>query len=170
MPDSPSETEVEHEVRVEARPETLFAYFTDPSRIVQWMGNDATLDPRAGGICRIDINGAVMLGRFVEVNPYRRIVVTWGWEQQLWSVPAQSTEVEITLTPDGDDTIVRLTHRRLPSAVAATFHQVGWEHYLQRLAIAATAGAPGPDPWQDPNVFMAEVRERLAREDAEPTT
>ena len=54
MPDTPVETSVtEHELRVAARPETVFAYFTDPVKMVQWMGVDATLDPRPGGVCRI---------------------------------------------------------------------------------------------------------------------
>src|SRR5204863_6169331 len=54
MPAPPPETSVvEHELRVAARPETVFAYFTDPAKMVQWMGAEATLDPRPGGICRI---------------------------------------------------------------------------------------------------------------------
>src|SRR4051794_33126100 len=51
---TPAETSVvEHEVRVAARPETVFSYFTDPVKMVQWMGAEATLDPRPGGVCRI---------------------------------------------------------------------------------------------------------------------
>ena len=38
-------------------------------KMVQWMGIEATLDPRPGGACRIDVNGAVMLGEFVQVDP-----------------------------------------------------------------------------------------------------
>ena len=54
MDATPSEASVvEHEIRVAARPETVFAYFTDPAKMVQWMGAEATLDPRPGGICRI---------------------------------------------------------------------------------------------------------------------
>jgi uncharacterized protein YndB with AHSA1/START domain len=162
---------VEHEVRVAARPETVFAYFTDPMRMVQWMGAEATLDPRPGGVCRIafqpstqrveriaaDFGGdpqaappdpvGVMLGEFVEIDPPRRIAFTWGWEQELLGVPAQSTAVDVSFTPDGDDTIVRLVHRRLPAG-AVGFHQAGWGHYLARLAIAAGGGDPGPDPWR----------------------
>jgi uncharacterized protein YndB with AHSA1/START domain len=164
MPERPIGTSLEHTVKIAARPETVFAYFTDPSRIVQWMGTDATLDPRADGICRININGAVMLGRFREVEPHHRIVLTWGWEHQLFSVPPQSTEVEISLTPDGEGTILRLSHRRLPNTPAAAFHQAGWEHYLQRLAVAASAGDPGTDPWRDPEVPMAKVRAALTRD------
>ena len=165
IPDAPSETSVaEYELRIAARPETVFAYFTDPAKIVRWMGTDATLDPRPGGICRININGTVMLGTFVKVDPHRRILLTWGWEQQLFSVPPQSTEIEITFTPDDEGTLVRLTHRRLPNTAAAAFHQAGWEHYLQRLAVAAAGGQPSSDSWQDPEVPMAKVRAALAKD------
>jgi uncharacterized protein YndB with AHSA1/START domain len=154
MPATPGETSVvEHEVRVAARPETVFAYFTDPKRMVQWMGAEATLDPRPGGVCRIVFRPAepnpvgVMLGQFVEVDPPRRLVFTWGWELELLAVPPQSTAVEVSFTPDGDDTIVRLVHRRLPAGTAA-FHQAGWQHYLPRLVLVAGGADPGPDPWQ----------------------
>ena len=180
MSTTPRETDVvDHEVRIAARPEIVFAYFTDPARMVQWMGADATLDPRPGGVCRIAFepvpslagvldamfgpeqeealrrlgpNAArVMMGEFVEVVPHRRIALTWGWEQALYAVPPQSTAIEVSLTPDGEGTIVHLTHRRLPSR-AVPLHTAGWEHYLPRLAIAAAGGSPGADPWEDAGV------------------
>src|SRR5439155_8912317 len=139
MPAGPSETEslIEHEIRVAASPETVFAYFTDPAKMVRWMGSDATLDPRPGGVCRINPSGqAVMLGEFLEVEPPRR-VFTWGWEREMFATSPQSTLVEVSLTPDGDGTIVRLAHRRLQAA-AVVFHRAGWEHYLPRLALVAS--------------------------------
>src|SRR5689334_11391901 len=146
MHEQPDETDgvIKHEVRVEATPETVFAYFTDPTRMVEWMGTEATLDPRPGGICRINPTGhAAMLGEFVEVDPPHRIVFTWGWETQMFATPPQSTLVEVSLIPDGDETLVRLTHRRLrPDAVV--FHQAGWDHYLPRLALVAAGADPGP--------------------------
>jgi uncharacterized protein YndB with AHSA1/START domain len=162
MPDAPRETSVEHEVRVAADPEVVFAYFTDPARMVQWMGATVTLDPRPGGIFRLvfrptrqvtDLLGMeagaenVVLGEFVEVAPYERIVFTWGYEREHYAMPPQSTAVEVTLTPEGDETLVRLVHRQLPEAAAA-FHAAGWDVYLPRLAVAAAGGDPGPDPFQ----------------------
>jgi uncharacterized protein YndB with AHSA1/START domain len=173
MPATPPEASaLEYELRVDARPETVFAFFTDPRKMVQWMGVQATLDPRPGGICRIAFQpleakvddfrallgapelpdrrgdqGGVVMGEFVEVDPHRRIVLTWGWEQKVLAVPPQSTVVEISFDRDGEATIVRLTHRRLPPATVA-FHRAGWEHFLPRLTIAAGGGDPGPDPWQ----------------------
>jgi uncharacterized protein YndB with AHSA1/START domain len=173
MPATPPETSaLEYEIEIAASPETVFAFFTDPAKMVQWMGTQATLDPRPGGICRIEFRpleakvddfrallgapelqgrrgaqGGAMIGEFVEVDPHRRIVLTWGWEQKVLAVPPQSTAVEISFDGDADATIVRLAHRRLPTA-AVDFHRAGWEHFLPRLTIAAGGGDPGPDPWQ----------------------
>lgn len=139
------ETEVlQHEIRIDAPRETVFSYFTDPVRIVKWKGRSATLDPRPGGIYEVDINDvALMRGEYVELDPPARIVFTWGWEGH--PVPPGSTTVEVELIPDGDGTLVRLTHRGLP-ADELDPHRKGWTHYLGRLAEAAAGRDPGPDP------------------------
>jgi uncharacterized protein YndB with AHSA1/START domain len=146
---SKTEGLIEHEVHVAASPERLFEYFTDPAQMVEWMGIEATLDPRPGGICRVNPSGqAVMLGEFVELDRPRRIVFTWGWEIAAFKTPPQSTLVEVSLTPDAEGTVVRLVHQRLkPETVA--LHRAGWEHYLPRLALAASGADPGRDPWRD---------------------
>ena len=109
------------------------------------MGSEATLDPRPGGVCRIRFDdGGAAMGRFVEVEPGRRIVFTWGWEARWLQVPPQSTRVEVTFVPDGDGTIVRLAHTDLPRH-AAEFHRMGWRHYMARLTVAATGADPGAD-------------------------
>ncbi len=41
---------VEVSVHIAAAPETVFPYFTDPGRYVQWMGGGATLEPVPGGV------------------------------------------------------------------------------------------------------------------------
>jgi uncharacterized protein YndB with AHSA1/START domain len=127
--------------------------------MVQWMGTEATLDPRAGGVCRVNPTGyAVMSGEFLEVDPPRRLVFTWGWETEMFSTPPQSTVVEVTLTQDGQDTVLRLAHRQLqPGAMA--FHKAGWDHYLPRLALLTTGVDPGVDPWRDIAVNMNELRD-----------
>jgi len=161
VPATPAETSVvEHRIRIAAHPETVFSYFTDPTKIVHWMGTEATLDPRPGGACRIRLNEAsVVLGEYVEVEPYRRIVFTWGYEQQWFSMPPQSTLVEVSLTPEGAETLVVLSHRRLPGDLAAAGTRAGWSHYLPRLVVAAAGGDPRLDPWQDIDVVVQAVRD-----------
>ena len=155
---SKTEGLVEHEVRVAASPDSVFEYFTDPAKMVMWMGIEATLDPRPGGVCRINPSGqAVMLGEFVEVDRPRRVVFTWGWETAQFKTPPQSTLVEVSLTPDGENTVVRLVHRRLKPELVA-LHRAGWQHYLPRLARAASGADPGRDPWRDLVLNVEELR------------
>ena len=40
---------VERQVRVAASPETVFSYFTDSQKMVEWKGFNATLDPDLAG-------------------------------------------------------------------------------------------------------------------------
>jgi uncharacterized protein YndB with AHSA1/START domain len=142
---------VEREVRVAARPETVFEFLVDPEKQVLWMGRRAELDARPGGIYRVEINDqATASGEFVEVDPPTRVLVTFGWEGQEagqgeHGVPPGSSRVEVTLEPDGDGTLVRLRHYDLPEQTRE-MHGQGWELYLGRLATAAAGGDPGPDP------------------------
>jgi uncharacterized protein YndB with AHSA1/START domain len=143
---------IEEEVRIAARPETIFSFFTDPAKMVQWKGIRAELDPRPGGIYRVDINGRdIARGTFVEVVPHTRIVFTWGWEAEGSPVPPGTSTVEVTLQPDGDWTILRLRHSGLPFETREP-HAEGWSHYVPRLAEAASGRDPGHDPWAAPEV------------------
>lgn len=138
---------IERVVRIAASPETVFAFFVDPVKMVRWQGTTAVLDPRPGGLYRLNVTGVnVAAGEYVEVTPYSRVVFTWGWEGEGSPVPPGSSTVEVTLIPDGDGTIVRLRHYGLPSPEREV-HADGWQHYLARLEVAATGGDPGPDPF-----------------------
>jgi uncharacterized protein YndB with AHSA1/START domain len=142
---------VELEVRIDAAPETVFEFFADPEKMVQWMGRSHALEPRPGGVFRCDINGRdVASGAYVEVDPPRRVVFTWGWDSEDSVTAPGSSTVEITLAPDGGGTRVRLVHRDLPSEESRAAHAHGWDHYTRRLALAAAGVDPGPDPWATP--------------------
>jgi uncharacterized protein YndB with AHSA1/START domain len=113
---------------------------------VQWKGRRATLDPRPGGVYRVEISDRVIVsGHYVEVTPPSRVVFTWGWEGEANPVPPGSSRVEIDLVPDGDGTILRLRHRDLPEEARAA-HTKGWQTYLSRLSEAAAGRDPGSDP------------------------
>jgi uncharacterized protein YndB with AHSA1/START domain len=92
------------------------------------------------------VGDAIASGSFVELEPYRRIVFTWGWENEGDPVPPGSSPVEIDLAPDADGTLLTLTHSGLP-APAREPHRGGWEHYLARLSVRAEGGDLGPDRW-----------------------
>jgi uncharacterized protein YndB with AHSA1/START domain len=138
---------LEREVRVEAPPNVVFQFFVDPDQMVRWKGVAATLDPRPGGVYRVNVTGThVARGEYVEVVPNERVVFTWGWEDEDNPVPPGASTVEVTLVPDGSATIVRLRHLGLPGGPEDR-HADGWEHYMARLVVAGAGGDAGPDPW-----------------------
>jgi uncharacterized protein YndB with AHSA1/START domain len=135
-------------VRIAASPTDVFPYFTEPDLLVRWMGEWAGLDPKPGGDFAVDINGVPVRGSYLLVDPPHRIVFTWGAAGND-TLPAGSTTVEITLRADGEGTVLELVHRDLPPEELPK-HRTGWEHYLPRVAVAATGADPGPDEWPNP--------------------
>jgi uncharacterized protein YndB with AHSA1/START domain len=145
---------IRRELTVEADAATVFAFFTDPQRLIRWIGVTAELDPRPSGIFLVDVvPGRVARGQFKEVVPVTHLSYTWGWDGSE-SVPPGSSLIEVDLLPKNGSTVVRFSHSGLP-AEEVPGHTDGWTHYLARLVIAASGGDPGPDP-------------RLTRRGAEP--
>ncbi|MEA2386607.1 MAG: hypothetical protein QOJ22_781 [Thermoleophilaceae bacterium] len=147
-------TVVRREIEIAARPETVWEFFVDPEKLARWKGKPATaFDPREGGAYRIEIvPGHTASGEYVELDPPRRLVYTWGWEATADGpnpVPPGSSTIEVELVPTGTGTTVHFTHRDLPGVEAAESHAHGWDHYLPRLVVAAGGGDPGRDPWLD---------------------
>ena len=141
---------LEVSVHIKARPETVFGYFTDPVKYAQWMGSAVTIEAAPGGRYRVRMrDGVEVSGQFVEVDEPRRIVFTWGWSHDLAVAPG-STRVEVSLTEDGEGTILVLRHLGLPDAAQREHHRDGWRVYLDRLAVRAAGGDPGPDPNANP--------------------
>ncbi|HEX2295728.1 MAG TPA: SRPBCC family protein [Actinomycetota bacterium] len=132
------------ERRVGAPPATVFSYFADAERWMRWQGTDAEIELVEGGTWRVNVTGdGFASGRVVEVVENRRVAFTWGWEEGPPVAPG-STTVVIELFPDGDGTLVRLTHKGLPDEQVEV-HRYGWEHYASRLAAVADGRDPGPN-------------------------
>ena len=141
-------TAIERELLIAAAPETVWELLADPRQIVRWMGQAATFDLRRGGQYEIDVvPGHVAAGEFVEIDPPRRFVYTWGWKSEGTLVPPGSTTVIFDLLPREGGTLLRFSHRGLPTPESVASHTHGWEHYLERLAAVAAGSDPGADPW-----------------------
>jgi uncharacterized protein YndB with AHSA1/START domain len=137
---------VELRIRLGAPPDEVFPFFVDPERYVRWQGVKAELDPRPGGTFRVWMDvGAVARGEYIAVEAPRRVVFTWGWEDDP-SLPPGSTTVELTLDPDGEGTLLTLRHSGLPDDESAAVHEEGWVIFIGRLQIAVGGGEPGPMP------------------------
>ncbi len=74
-------------------PDEAFALITEPERLRRWQTVSAVVDLRAGGDFRWTVSpGHVAAGSFREVEPGRRVVFGWGWEDsaELPRTPRQS--------------------------------------------------------------------------------
>jgi uncharacterized protein YndB with AHSA1/START domain len=132
-------------IDIAASPEAIYPYLTRAEAIVTWMGDYAVLDAVPGGEFHLDINGVPVRGRYLELDPPHRLVVSWGHAGSDLLPPGSST-VEITLTAIPDGTRVSIEHRDLPPEEADA-HAVGWPHFLFRLTMVTQGQDPGPDPF-----------------------
>ncbi len=135
-------------VDITAPPEAVYPYFTRPEAILTWMGDHAVLDAAPGGVFSLDINGVLVRGRYLELDPPHRLLISWGHAGSALLPPGGST-LEITLAAIPEGTRVSIEHRDIPPEEAAR-HAIGWAHFLARLTIAATGTDPGPDPFAQP--------------------
>jgi uncharacterized protein YndB with AHSA1/START domain len=129
------------EVDLPAPAEEVFRHLTDPVAMVRWMGQHATLRPVPGGAFEIDINGVPVRGRYLELDPPRRVLVSWGVAGNP-ALPPGTTQVEFTLTPTPAGTRLRLVHRGLPRPGIHPRHRLA---ALPRPT-GPGRGRPGPRP------------------------
>lgn len=134
-------------VHIDAPPQQVYEYFTRADAIVRWMGDYALLEPEPGGRFTLDVRGAPIRGRFLELQPPHRLLISWGYAGSDRLPPGAST-LEIRLTAQRGGTRVDLEHRDLP-ADEVSGHTTGWHHYIARLADAATGRDAGADPGMD---------------------
>jgi uncharacterized protein YndB with AHSA1/START domain len=134
------------EIFIQCKPKTLFSFFTDPDKMVRWIGRHILLEPKIGGKYRVDINGQdIAIGEYRELVPFEKVVLTWGWEDST-IMPPGSSKVEFLLTPKDNGTLLELNHYDLPSEKYKSNNE-GWTHYMQRLHLLAEGHDPGVDPW-----------------------
>jgi uncharacterized protein YndB with AHSA1/START domain len=126
--------------RFKAPPAKVFAAWIDPEKVKRWMGPgevkavSAESDIRAGGRYRwvmrapsgeeFDVSGV-----YHEIVPNEKLVFTWAWK----STPEKESLVTVVLKPDGDGTLLTLTHEQFDDADARDRHQGGWNGALDKM-------------------------------------
>src|ERR1700688_1453123 len=141
---------VRQETHIAASCATVFAFLTDPDKIVRWMGVEATTDANPGGLYLVNgISGRRVRGAFREVVPVHRLAYSFGWEG-IGAVPPGSSLVEIDLIERDGGTLLRMTHTGLPDTKQGSTHERAGPPYPGRRAPAAAGGDPGPDPGPHP--------------------
>lgn len=142
MPATTTTPAIERQLEIAAPPETVFAFLTNGEKLARWMGREAWIEARPGGMIRVDYNGFdVMRGEIIEVTPPTHLVMTWGWESLGDTTPPGGSRVEFHLERAGAGTLLRMVHSGL-SAEEYASHASGWDLFLQRLATSAAGGSP----------------------------
>jgi uncharacterized protein YndB with AHSA1/START domain len=124
-----------------ASPERVFRAWTTPAEMKQWKAPGelttplAEVDLRAGGKYRIHMqapDGALhrLVGEYRLVDPPKKLVYTWRWEQD---PDAPETLVTVEFLGRGAVTDVVLTHELFPSAEAKQRHEHGWTACFDKL-------------------------------------
>jgi len=137
------ETAIELERTFGAPPGAVFRAWTDPAIMVKWLAprpyrcESAELDVRVGGRYRIAMhnpengNRPLVGGVYEAVEPGKRLVFTWKWENnESWQDGSRVT-VELSAVDGG--TLLRLRHERLPNDKEREGHVKGWTACLEQL-------------------------------------
>jgi uncharacterized protein YndB with AHSA1/START domain len=77
--------------------------------------------PRPGDAFHLDLDGTVITGRYIEVDPPHRLVIGWDRQGTDTATPTPAF-IEITFTPTGDFVRV-LRHRLFVTATAPSFRR-----------------------------------------------
>ncbi|HTZ01093.1 MAG TPA: SRPBCC domain-containing protein [Xanthobacteraceae bacterium] len=124
-----------------AAPAKVFAAWTDPEKVKHWMGpGDVKVlrvecDPRTGGSFRWvmrspDGQTHDVSGTYREVVPDRKLVFSWAWV----TTPERQSLVTVDIKPDGDGSLLTLTHEQFFDEDARDRHQTGWTGALEKMA------------------------------------
>ncbi|MFC1402124.1 MULTISPECIES: SRPBCC domain-containing protein [Streptacidiphilus] len=125
---------------LKASPEQVFDAWTDAERLQQWLCPDpgfvaeASCDPVVGGryrIVKILASGAdEVTGEYLVVDPPHRLVFTWAAD----TTANHTTQVTVTLRPDGDATEMTILHERIPTQPIQDGARLAWASICDRLA------------------------------------
>jgi uncharacterized protein YndB with AHSA1/START domain len=126
--------------RLNAPPAKVYAAWTDPAKLAAWFGPGGIENVRAETDLRVDGRYRIVMhssggeehdvsGVYREVVPNQKLVFTWAWR----STPERESLVTVLLKPDGDGTLLTLTHEQFFDEAARDRHQSGWTGILDKL-------------------------------------
>lgn len=156
--------------------ERVWTYVTDPDLRGRWLAA-GPMELKVGGrveftfrhrnlspdetppetYANMNENGHVMVGEVLACEPPRRLTITWD------SRGPTPSEVTFELTPQGDQVLLTLTHRKLADRGEMVNVSGGWHTHLGILEDLLASRAPRPfwAAWQGKE---ADYDSRLPRE------
>lgn len=138
--------------RIAARPAVVFDALIAPEAIGAWWGPDggpvllAETDPRVGGRYRVrfrmlDGTEHESAGEYLEMDPPRRLAMTWRW--LTGGDDGGESRVEVDLRAVEGGTELTFTHSQLGSDSARDSHEQGWTGALDKLETLLERGTAG---------------------------
>jgi uncharacterized protein YndB with AHSA1/START domain len=113
-----------------ADPQTVYAAWLDSRGHGEFIGGEATIEPRVGG--RHSAWGDYIQGVILELEPNRRIVETWRTTE--FPEGAPDSRLEVLFEPAAQGTKLTLIHTEIPAGQGAQYRE-GWqEHYFVPMA------------------------------------
>jgi uncharacterized protein YndB with AHSA1/START domain len=141
--------DIMHLLKIQASPERVYQALTTPKGIRGWWTRDSDLDSHVGGTGEFRFRGGkVVTGvRIAELEPQSRV----RWKTIASSMPEwNGTTITFDLRAEGNDTLLRFTHRGFAQADDSYARTTtGWGYYLVSLQQYLETGKGAPDPGVD---------------------
>ena len=154
---APDDRSLRLERTFRAPPGRVFAAWTEATHLARWFGPPGaqvarcSLDLRVGGTWAVTLagnpRGLAVSGRYLEIDPPRRLSFTWAWHEDgtLETPREHETVVTIDFRPVDAGTSIALVQSRFRDAAGAANHRAGWTLALGQLgaALATAVAASG---------------------------
>ncbi|MGV8986644.1 MAG: SRPBCC family protein [Cypionkella sp.] len=120
--------------------EKVYNAWLDPKALMRFMAPGpamtvprAETDPKVGGrfevVMRMGTNDLLHAGTYLELVPHSKIVFSWESPHSI-----EGSTVTLDLAPEGDGTMLTLTHVRFANEGSRDNHRSGWTAILAALA------------------------------------
>ena len=121
-------------------PKSIWRAWTDPEIVKLWFGSDpngkvlsADLDVKMDGRFEVsfvnsDMHGFTCYGRYLEVDPYQKLMFTWSWKEQ----PEIEELVTVLLESTRDGTRMTFVHSNIDPRTAHGY-EAGWNSTFDKL-------------------------------------
>jgi uncharacterized protein YndB with AHSA1/START domain len=131
MTNSTNILELSFDRNIAAAPAEVYAAWLDPKTPgTPWNEADKLiLQPKVDGLFNWIIRGTSHYGRFIAMEPGRRIEHTWMSPYTL----GVDSLVTVTFEKRGAGTRMTLVHSGLPDDEKARSHEKGWNYFLDKL-------------------------------------
>lgn len=127
--------------RLSAPPKVVWRAWTEPDLMKLWFGSDpvgkgvsAQADLRVGGSFEVTFRNSdgtefTPSGRYLEVEPFRRLVFTWIWKDK----PDAEERISVEFHPEDRETRMVFDHSQIDPATSHNY-EVGWNTCFDKLA------------------------------------